>query len=348
MGSLIAYSGITTKVKAMERWRISDSQFEEMGLLESVPEAVEYLRRFPPYGDIFNGLEDGQLHRGDIEQQLNLSQYRDFAKLYKFANLKQRRFLDLYFMHYEIGIIKTCLRNAAGHRDQRQDLSMFREFFDKHSSLDLIQLSESQNMDQFVANLNGSPYYGPLSRLQQKGKLTLPECENTLDMIYFRNIWRIKKKYLTKGEQKIIAQCFGTRRDVLNLQWIYRAKKYYNMLPPDISTLLIPVHYRIHVDQLKDLVEAPSVDEFLKLVTRTPYLRHTDTQTPASIETIYKDCLYRLYLADRRSNPYSIATVNTYLFLKEEELDKLTTVLECVRYGLPARETLTYIGGTAK
>ena len=43
MGSLIAYSGITTKVKAMERWRISDSQFEEMGLLESVPEAVEYL-----------------------------------------------------------------------------------------------------------------------------------------------------------------------------------------------------------------------------------------------------------------------------------------------------------------
>ena len=61
------------------------------------------------------------------------------------------------------------------------------------------------------------------------------------------------------------------------------------MLPPDISTLLIPIHYRIHVDQLKDLVEAPSVDEFLKLVTRTPYLRHTDTQTPASIETIYKE-----------------------------------------------------------
>ena len=49
MGSLIAYSGITTKVKAMERWRISDSQFEEMGLLESVPEAVDYLRRFRGY-----------------------------------------------------------------------------------------------------------------------------------------------------------------------------------------------------------------------------------------------------------------------------------------------------------
>ena len=33
MGSLITYSGIATKVKAMERWRIKDGQFEEMGSL---------------------------------------------------------------------------------------------------------------------------------------------------------------------------------------------------------------------------------------------------------------------------------------------------------------------------
>lgn len=59
MGSLIAYSGITTKVKAMERWRISDSQFEEMGLLESVPEAVDYLRRFRPTGISLTGWRTG-------------------------------------------------------------------------------------------------------------------------------------------------------------------------------------------------------------------------------------------------------------------------------------------------
>lgn len=186
------------------------------------------------------------------------------------------------------------------------------------------------------------------------GEVTQTTENEFSQSVYLSNTYLIyqpkknQSKILKHKELEIFTRDAGAKIDLLNLQWIYRAKKYYNMLPPDISTLLIPIHYRIHVDQLKDLVEAPSVDEFLKLVTRTPYLRHTDTQTPASIETIYKDCLYRLYLADRRSNPYSIATVNTYLFLKEEELDKLTTVLECVRYGLPARETLTYIGGTAK
>ena len=39
---------IRDRVKAMERWRIKDGQFEEMAALESVPEAVDYLRRFLP------------------------------------------------------------------------------------------------------------------------------------------------------------------------------------------------------------------------------------------------------------------------------------------------------------
>ena len=66
------------------------------------------MRRFFPVLRIKNSTG------GRIEQLLNLAQYEDFASLYQFANMKQRRFLDLYFMHYEIGIVKTCLRNGAG------------------------------------------------------------------------------------------------------------------------------------------------------------------------------------------------------------------------------------------
>ena len=150
------------------------------------------------------------------EQHLNLSQYRDFAKLYQFANIKQRRFLDLYFMHYEITILKTCLRNAAGHREQRQDLSMFRDFFERHSALDLITLSQSQSMEEFIGNLKGSAYYGPLYQMLQNGRVTLPACETALDMLYFRSMWKTKDKYLSKNEQKIISQCFGTRMDTVS------------------------------------------------------------------------------------------------------------------------------------
>ena len=40
--------------------------------------------------------------------------------------------------------------------------------------------------------------------------------------------------------------------------------------------------------------------------------------------------------------------MNTYLFLKEEEIDKLITALECIRYGLSQKETLEYLGGVSQ
>ena len=87
MGSLISYSGISTKVKAMERFRIRPEQFEAMADLGSVPEAVQFLRSNPSYEKAFSKASEDELHRGKIEQLLNLSKYHDFAKLYRFANV---------------------------------------------------------------------------------------------------------------------------------------------------------------------------------------------------------------------------------------------------------------------
>lgn len=336
MGSLITYSGIATKVKAMERWRIKEEQFQEMAALETVPEAVAYLRKFPPYGDIFAGLDEGELHRGMIEGQLNLSQYRDFAKLYQFADLKQRRFLDLFFMHYEISILKTCLRNAAGHRNQGWDLSMFREFFERHSSLDLVSLSQSRSMDQFITGLAGSPYYTVLGHLQQKGRVTLPECENALDMVYFRSIWRIKNKYLDQKEQEIIVQCFGTRMDMLNIQWICRSQKYYHLTPGDIYAILIPISLHLKKEQIRGMAEAGSVEEFYGLLADTWYgknkLVHLDEEH--NLEKFAGEFNDRIYEMTSRKDPYSIAVLNSYLYFKEREIQRITTTLESIRYGV--------------
>ena len=338
MGSLIAYSGIATKVKAMERWRIKDEQFLEMAALETVPDAVQYLRAFLPYREIFGQVEDKDLHRGNIEQHLNLSQYRDFAKLYQFANIKQRRFLDLYFMHYEITILKTCLRNAAGHREQRRDLSMFRDFFGRHSALDLITLSQSQSMEEFIGNLKGSAYYGPLYQMLQNGRVTLPACETALDMLYFRSMWKIKDKYLSKNEQKIISQCFGTRMDMLNLQWICRSKKFYRLEPGEIYAMLIPIQLHLTRKEISRMVEAENLDILYGLIEASWYGRtglvHLDEDQ--DLDHLAHDIIDRIYLKTSRKDPYSIAILNSYLYFKEREIERIITTIEKIRYGLGA------------
>lgn len=338
MGSLITYSGIAAKVRAMERWRIKDEQFREMAALETVPEAVEYLRRFLPYREIFMELEDKELHRGDIEQRLNLSQYRDFAKLYKFANIGQRRFLDLYFMNYEISIIKTCLRNAAGHREQRQDLSMFRAFFEKHSRIDLILLSQSGTVEEFVGNLKGSPYYEPLNLMIQKGRTGLPAIETALDMLYFKTVWRIKDKYLSKEESRILVQCFGTRMDMLNLEWICRSKKFYKLPPGDIYAMLIPIQLHLTKGQINQMVEAETMKQLYEMIRESWYGKLDvirEAETPDLDHVIY-EIVDRIYQMTRRKDPYSIATLNSYLYFKEREVARIIHIIEKIRYGLAA------------
>lgn len=344
MGSLIAYSGISTKVKAMERWRISDAQFEQMASLATVPEAVQFLKQFPPYAVIFEATEEKELHRGYIEQKLNQSQYREFAKLYRFSGVKQREFLDLFFMHYEIDIIKTCLRNAAGHRGQRQDLSMFRDFFERHSRIDLIKLSETQSIEQFVLELKDTPYYGVLWALAQDKALTLPTCETALDMLYFKMMWKKAEGVLPKSDREILRQCFGTRMDMLNLQWIYRSKKYYRLMSGQIYAMIIPISLHLKKQELHDMVEAESVEKLLGIIRGTWYGRLKEVasevnETGLDLEKLGTEINDRIYEMTSRKNPYSLAVLNSFLYFKEREIKRIITTIEKIRYGVSSSES---------
>ena len=123
------------------------------------------------------------------------------------------------------------------------------------------------------------------------------------------------EKVLKKDDLELFIRDRGSKIDLLNLQWIYRAKKYYNMKPADIYLLLIPIHYKIPMDLIKEMVEAPGLDEFQTAVARTTYARHYTFQENLTIQQMYSECLHYLYTVDVRRNPYSIAAVNTYLFV---------------------------------
>lgn len=348
MGNLLAYSGLVTKVRAMQAKLLTEEDFQNIANLKTVTEIVSYLKGKPAYEPHLKDIDEDKLHRGDIEKILIQSLYSDYIRLYRFSGMTQKRFLELYLKRYEVNLINYCLRIVFNHYEQPFDLNYKKSFFDQYSSLTIDRLITSKNVHELVENLQGTEYYSALKKLEDAKETTLFDYDLALNLYYFTTMWKTRKKILKKRELGIYTRDCGTKIDLLNLQWIYRAKKYYHMLPPDIYSLLIPIHYRIHIDLLKELVETPSLDEFMKSAEKTAYARKFNLTKNLTIEKMYKDCLYKLYLADRRSNPYSIAAVNTYLFLKEEELEKLTTALECVRYGLPARETLNYIGGVAK
>ncbi|MDO4268564.1 MAG: V-type ATPase subunit [Eubacteriales bacterium] len=339
---LLAYSGITTKVRAMEGRLLTEAQLQQMASLEDVRSAADFLKQQPAYQDIFAGLDDTMLHRGYIEQLLTGSMYRDFTSLYRFSSLSQRRFLDIYFMHYEIAVIKQVLRHLLGQQSQAPDMTRFREFFRQHSRLDPVALSQAGNMQEFLDRLEGT-VYGPLfSRMKDGPKYGLFDYESRLDLFYLKSMWTARTKLLPKKEQKILAECFGPRLDLLNIQWIYRARYYYNLPEADTLALLIPIRYKLRPAQVTRLLEAPDREAFAAAIRSTAYGRYREVKelNAPDAERLHRQMLDRIYSKTIRKYPYSIAILDAYLYFKARELHQIITIIEGIRYGLKPDEII--------
>lgn len=161
---------------------------------------------------------------------------------------------------------------------------------------------------------------------------------------YFSDIWKKGKKLPNKREQKIYLNHMGNEIDLLNLQWIYRAKKYYQLPEQDIYPMLIPIQYKLTVNGVRKLCEASGAEEFMRILNEETYYGkkyHFDAEH--SIEKMADVWLDHVYEGASRKNPYSIAGIYHYLFRKEKEIDTITTAMECIRYGLSETEIMSYI-----
>lgn len=345
MGNVMTYSGITVKIRAMQAKLLKDGDYEQIASMRRVPEVTEFLKEKPAYEKYLEEMDSTLYHRGNVEKILYQSLFDDYSRIFRFGGPQQKQFLKTYWKRYEVDVINYCLRIVFNHYQIPFDLDYKKEYFDRYSQISIDALVASKNVEELVDNLAGTEYYEPLKKIREMETATLFDYDMALELYYFTTLWKRQKRLLKGKELKLYARDCGTKIDLLNLQWVYRAKKYYHMLPPDIYSLTIPIHYRLSVKEYKTLVETPSLEEFLRQAENTWYARKYDFGDGRTMEQTYKDCLRHLYLADRRQNPYSVASIYTYLYLKEEEIDKLTTALECIRYGLPRSETLAYMGG---
>lgn len=343
MGNLLSYSGLSTKIRAMQSKLMTEKQYQEIAQLDSVSAIAAYLKKQPGFAQLWADLDENALHRGDMERLLTHTIHQNFTKIYRFANPEQRIFMELYFKRYEIAVMKECLRKVFDKSGEKLDLSLFKDFFHKHSRLDIDKMTSALTVEEFVNSVKGSEYYLPLSRISQEYTPLLFDYGMALDQYYFSNIWSVKEKLFKKRDLEEITKAYGNKFDMLNLQWIYRSRKYYRMSPADIYALLIPVHYKLSVKEIHGLTEAADDEEFRRVLGQTAYKKKYPGLEPEKLEDYYNLSLRTILETEARKYPHSVIMIYSYLYQKEHEVDRLTTAIECVRYGMSPAETLDYI-----
>ncbi|MDD6212732.1 MAG: V-type ATPase subunit [Clostridiales bacterium] len=343
MGNLLSYSGLTTKLRAMESHLISNEDYEKISGFTSVREVVSFLRELPSYQEALADLDENNLHRGDVEKRLINSIYQGFSRIYQFADGNQRRFMDLYFQRYEVALLKRCFRMVTDHQKFTETLGSFGPFFSRHSCLNLEQMSSSGSLAELIESLKGTPYYSTMASLPENRNITLFDYEMALDMSYFARIWKQKDKILKGQDLKSITKAYGVKFDLLNLDWIFRSKKYYHLPSAEIYRMLIPMHYKLRREEVFRLAEAESMETFEMMLSKTYYAGRYQQLTSADIEDMYVAILKHTLKTEASHHPYSAAMIYSYLYQKEHEVDRLTTALECIRYQLDSELTYQYI-----
>lgn len=343
MGGVLSYSGISAKIRAMRTKLISEEQFQEIAQLTSVPQVVAYLKKTPEYEKRWAGIDENTVHRGMVEKLLQKSIFENYTKIYHFASPKQRDFLSLYFKRYEIFLIKECLRTVFDHRNINIDFSVYLDFYEHHSKLDIQKMAACTTVEELIACMKGSEYYVPLAGVASGEDKLVFDYGMALDIYYFRLIWKEKDTLFTGKELEEITRAYGVKFDLLNLQWMERSKLYYKMEPVQIYSLLIPCHYKLKKQEITELVEAEDVAQFRQVLSKTYYGLRYPQQSAGSLEEFYNFLLRSTLKREASRDPYSVIMMYSYLYQKAHEVNRLTTAIECVRYGISPEETMKHI-----
>ncbi len=342
MGNLLAYSGIVTKIKAMEANLMRKEEYQTIAELESTADFFAFLKNHSGYAEIFTNYDEHGLHRGQAERVFINGLYLDFYKIYEFAGLEQRKSLDLVFFRYEVNVLKACLQMVYNHTED-YDLDLFTAFFNRHSGLDVKALSASQSMEEFINHLKDTEYYSLLYNLQNTPDVSPFDYQMQLDIYYFKKTWQLKEKRLKGDDLKALTHGLGSEIDLLNIMWLYRSKKFFSIRPADSYAYVIPITYKLTGETLMRLMETATDQEFIAAVKTTYYENLSSSLADGTIEITCQKLIAKIYKDNMARYKASMSPVNYYLFNKQNEIRSLTTALECIRYKLPPQDTLKYI-----
>ena len=131
-----------------------------------------------------------------------------------------------------------------------------------------------------------------------------------------------------KGNRKL-KDIIGTEIDILNLQWIYRSKKYFMYDEDEIKNILIPGEYKLTSKEIKNLI-ITDVDRIYDEIQETEYGKIVKNE-----KSIYWDCdrfLYKKNLKYFREAGFDFVIVICYFNLLGFEIKSMINIIESIRY----------------
>ena len=338
MLSTLSSNVLLAKARAMFGRRLTKQNYQELLNCQTVSEIAHYLKNNTDYAKILSGINETDIHRGQLEVRLNQRLFEDSALLYRYDLTVGEHFADYLISRSEIEQITHSLMLLQAGKPEEYIFSM-PAFLNRHTHIDLLSLSRIKSYDDLLNALGHTPYRKILEPFRPVPGIPLnyTGVENALYTYLYKNLFKNIRQY-TKGETRVqLLNLFNSYLDIYNYIRIIRLKHFYHAGADFIKSSLLPFG-TISERNLNEMLSAESKNELIAAMKKNSvgkkYLK---------VKHSYPDELAGQvrYLISRHNIHFSThppVVMLSYIFLLQTEIKDITNIIEGIRYKLPSSE----------
>ncbi len=334
-----ANNTIITKAKSIYGNFIKPDEYEKMAKFKSLADLVGFLKKHENYRVILKDVQEGSIHRGNLEGLIKKNAFDQIIRLIKQVYTKDLEFYELDIVHQENEVILSSLRTMISD-EVEENKGKVPYFFDIHTTIEMSLILKATNFHELLEALWNTPYYQILEPYDTRsnGNIRYLDIEFELEDYYYDEAFRRIEKYYKGSVLKDLKSIFQTRIELSNIIKIYRLKKFYQSDPATIKSVLIKKHTRISEQKIDEIVNLQDPDAILKYLAQSEFSRFKSDKDYVYVEYYAGRIRYDLakkfmYFSTDVSKIYL-----AFVTLSNFEVENLTNIIEGIRYQVDENE----------
>lgn len=331
MGSAKEYSTINTKISSMKKILLKDIDYKY--LLEN--NDFNYLIEYLFDKELIKSKEFKNI--AEIESSLKKQRYSYLKKLLLYLNEDNRNLVELILDKYYIEDIKKAARNITnGNSEVEEGFIIRKDFSDS--------IKENISLEDFLESLRNTKFYEYIKGYKsQDNENILFFIEMRLDINYFNNIYNQGSK-LKKEDRDIVKSFYGQAIDLYNINWIYRAKNFYDLEP------ILIYNYSINEGELFDSndirkLSYENIEEFIEKILETKYKFLFDSEYDIDIYMERRINRYLYYNSKKfiENNKFNLSKLLGFIIMTDFDIKDIGTILETKNFQMDIDSAKRYL-----
>lgn len=344
MDKVTIYAAVNTKIRALEREFLKRDDYLNMLKKKSVPDAASYLKENIYYGKLLGEIHLDTVSRRDLEDILKRNMIKNMDKLIHYFRDDYKDLIRSLYIKYEIEDLKVLARSIFNGKEP-ETIEKSLSFLGKYSQVSPEKLFKSRTIRDLIYALEGSKFFEFLMPLVDGRRENLFRFEMALDMGYF-SIIQSRKLNISEEDRKILKKWEGMVADLYNIQWIYRGKRFYDLLPEELLNYTINFGDKLTFTDRKNMCYTKNLEELYRMTLNSVYgflFKEEEKSTNIYMERRINRFMYYKLRDLVHKFPMSIIQTIGYVWSLEFEIRDIISIIESIRYNLPPEEARKFL-----